>query len=184
MALFNRLVRRTLGGALLVSASALAHPASPDAPQIRTEYAMRLHAPLFAPHAVGRELLIFHPKDGGYLSGPGLQGKVINPSGDWVRVLPNGNMKIDVRLTLKMDDGELVYMTYGGILKAPDPASWSRFMSGKKINAPEWYYVITPSFETTSKKYQWLNDVQGIGKFVSIQTGEDAHVAFDIFLVR
>jgi hypothetical protein len=34
------------------------------------------------------------------------------------------------------------------------------------------------------EKYAWLNQVQGIGKFVSIQAGADAYVTFDIYDVR
>jgi len=83
-----------------------------------------------------------------------------------------------------MDDGELLYMTYGGVLKKPDARSWERFMKGEKITAPQWYYVIAPLFETASRKYAWLNDVQAVGKFVSIQTGPQAHVTFDLYAVR
>jgi hypothetical protein len=39
--------------------------------------------------------------------------------------------------------------------------------------------------ETQSKKYaRRLNDIQGVGKSVSIQTGEEAWVQFDIYSVR
>jgi hypothetical protein len=93
-------------------------------------------------------------------------------------------MRIDVRMTARLDDGELLYVTYGGVLRKPDDASWARFMAGEKISAPQWYYVVTPQFETISKKYAWLNDIQAIGRFVSIQTGEQAHVAFELLEVK
>jgi hypothetical protein len=151
---------------------------------VMTHFLMRLHAPLAAPDQLTSTLLVFHPRDGGTVEGPGLHGTIISPTGDWVRVMPNGNMKIDVRMTLRMDNGDLVFMSYGGILKKPDAASWQRFTSGEAIRAPEWYYVITPVFETASTKYAWLNDVQAIGTFTSIQTGTAAHVSFDVFAVQ
>jgi hypothetical protein len=151
--------------------------------RIDTEYLMTLYAPLHPPQAANQNLLIFYPRDGGTLSGR-VTGKLLSPAGDWVRVMPDGTMRIDVRLSAELDDGSLLYVTYGGVLRKPDRESWARFQSGEKIEAPAWYYVITPNFETTSKKYAWLNSVQGIGKFVSIQSGAVAHVRFDIYAVR
>lgn len=151
--------------------------------KVDTQYLATLYAPLHAPQPANTNLLIFHPRDGGTLTGR-LNGKLISPAGDWVRVLPDGNMRIDVRLTAELDDGSLAYITYGGVLRKPDEASWAEFLGGKKITSPSWYYVITPTFETTSKKYAWLNGVQAIGKFISIRTGPDAHVKFDLYIVN
>ena len=187
--LFNapfRLHRLLLGSLLTTGVVALdGGAAAADAPAatLRTEHLASLYAPLHLPLAANANLLIFHPRPGGTLRGR-INAEVIDPAGDWVRVMPNGSMRIDVRLTAKLDDGELLYMTYGGVLKKPDEASWARFMAGDKVSAPQWYYVITPQFETSSKKYAWLNDVQAIGKFTSIQTGPQAHVAFEILEVR
>jgi len=75
-------------------------------------------------------------------------------------------------------------MTYGGVLAKPSAESWQRFLGGDPINAPAWHYVIAPTFETGSAKYSWLNQVQDIGKFVSIQTGSHAQVTFDAYDVR
>jgi hypothetical protein len=182
-------LHRLLVGSLLiptivaVDAAGVPEAASPTMAPLRTEFLASLHAPLYLPLSANANLLIFHPKAGGTLRGR-INAEVIDPTGDWVRVMPNGSMRIDVRLTAKLDDGELLYVTYGGVLKKPDEASWSRFLAGEKIDSPQWYYVITPQFETTSKKYAWLNDVQAIGRFTSMQTGEQAHVAFEILEVR
>ncbi len=171
----------TLAAGLGASAADAKGPSKTTA--VSTEYIATMYAPLNAPQAANSNLLIFHPKDGGRFDGA-ITAQLVNPAGDWVRVMPNGSMRIDVRLTAKLDDGELLYVTYGGVLRKPDAASWERFMKGEKISAPSWYYVITPVFETVSKSYAWLNDVQAVGKLVSIQTGAEAHVQFDIYAVR
>lgn len=175
---------------MLVAATLLA-PAFPSAVEaapstatgIETEYLATLYAPLQPPQAVTSTLLVFHPRDGGSLTGK-VNGKLLQPAGDWVRILPDGNMRIDVRLSVELDDGSPLYMTYAGVLRKPDEKSWNAFLQGERISAPEWYYVIAPYFETSSKKYAWLNGVQGLGKFVSIQTGPNAHVKFDIYVVK
>ena len=148
-----------------------------------TEFLATLFAPLNAPQSPNANLLVFFPRPGGTLRGR-INAEVIDPTGDWVRIMPNGSMRIDVRMTARLDDGELLYVTYGGVLRKPDDASWARFMAGEKISAPQWYYVVTPLFETASKQYACLNDIQAIGRFVSIQTGEQAHVAFELLEVK
>ena len=129
-------------------------------------------------------MLVFQPRSTGSVTGPEIKGDLITPTGDWVRIQPNGSMRIDVRGIIRLDDGSLALVTYGGVLAKPSAESWKRFMAGDKISSPEWHYVVAPTFETGSSKYSWLNDVQAIGKFVSIQTGNEAHVAFDIYEVR
>jgi Protein of unknown function (DUF3237) len=54
----------------------------------------------------------------------------------------------------------------------------------KREGANDEYFIISPTFETTSKKYAWLNDVVAIGKIVSHKMGEGSHVTYDIFIVR
>lgn len=147
-------------------------------------FLMRLYAPLLAPEKIDDSLVIFQPRDGGYVAGPKINGEIVSPTADWVRVMPDGTMRIDVRSLVKMDDGSTVLITYGGVLAKPSAESWTRFMAGEKISAPEWYYVVAPNFETSSQSLAWLNGVQAVGKFISIQTGSDAHVAFDIYAVR
>ncbi|HEV8696013.1 MAG TPA: DUF3237 domain-containing protein [Lysobacter sp.] len=169
--------------ALMGMVSGVSASDTPHAPPIETEYLATLFAPLYPPQAANQNLLIFHPRGGGTLAGR-INGKLLPPGGDWVRVMPDGTMRIDVRLSAELDDGSVLYVTYGGVLRKPDEETWKRFLGGQKIEAPQWYYVITPNFETASKKYAWLNGVQAIGKFVSIQTGEEAHVKFDIYEVK
>jgi hypothetical protein len=155
-------------------------PAAVPAPR----FLMRLHAPLYPPSPIGNNLLVFHPRDGGTIEGPTIRAALEQPGGDWVRTLPDGSMRIDVRLLLKLDDGNTALMSYGGVLAKPSAETWKRFLAGDQITAPTWHYVIAPTFETGSEKYAWLNQVQGIGKFVSIQAGTNAHVTFDIYDVR
>jgi uncharacterized protein DUF3237 len=132
------------------------------------KFLMRIFAPLEAPAQVTPTLIVFQPRGAGSIAGPNIKGELITPTGDWVRIQPNGSMRIDVRGQIRLDDGSLALVTYGGVLSKPSPESWTRFMSGEKISSPEWHYVVAPTFETGSSKYGWLNDVQAVGKFVSI----------------
>jgi hypothetical protein len=179
----NPYLKKIAAHLLLFGLLSPAQSAPAQSANIETEYLATLYAPLYPPQAANQNLLIFHPRTGGTLSGR-VSGKLISPAGDWVRVMPDGTMRIDVRLSVELDDGSPLYITYGGVLRKPDPESWARFQKGEKIVAPGWYYIITPNFETTSSKYAWLNGVQAIGKFVSIQSGAEGHVRFDIYEVK
>jgi Protein of unknown function (DUF3237) len=35
---------------------------------------------------------------------------------DWLRVMPSGFNRLDVRLTNRTDDGQLIFMTYCGVI--------------------------------------------------------------------
>jgi len=58
---------------------------------------------------------------------------------------------VDARLTLRTDDGALIYMTYGGRLDLSNPAAGI-------------FAYVAPTFETGDPRYAWLNAVQAVGK--------------------
>ena len=52
---------------------------------------------------------------GGTFEGPKLRGEVLPGGGDWIRRRADGVMQLDVRATLRTDDGALIYVQYSGI---------------------------------------------------------------------
>ena len=52
---------------------------------------------------------------GGRFEGPRLKGTIHSPTGDWLTVRGDGSYKLDVRGTLRTDDGAVILMTYNGI---------------------------------------------------------------------
>ena len=60
--------------------------------------------------------------DGGTFEGARLKGAVLRGGSDWVLGRPDGSLQLDVRLTLKTDDGELIGMTYRGFRHGPAQA--------------------------------------------------------------
>jgi hypothetical protein len=96
---------------------------------------------------------VIYTVKGGTFEGPKLKGKVRPVGGDWVLRLDSVTTKLDVRLLLETEDGQLISNTYTGFVhNNPDGST---------------YWRITPVFETSSKKYAWLNHLiaVGIGKF-------------------
>lgn len=105
-----------------------------------------------------------YPITGGTIAGDRINGIVIPGGGDWVTFRADGSAVLDVRGTLKTDDGALVYVWYRGIVAG---------------GANGMYWRTTPVFETVSEKYAWLNNVVAVG----VQTGEiqEGRVLYEVF---
>jgi uncharacterized protein DUF3237 len=162
-------------------------PGLADGPtsEVRAEYLMTFVAPLDPSTDIDSSLSISSVgRGGGWAKGPRIKGTFVPPGGDWLHVLPSGAMRVDVRLTLKTDDGALIYITYNGVLKesgvSEAKANRGDVLTYKDVE----YFVVAPSFETSAPRYAWLNDVQAIAKMVELKEGEGGYMKYDVFVVR
>jgi hypothetical protein len=146
---------------------------------IETEYLSTAEATIEAPLSVGSRLVVNVPP-GGSVKGPKLNGTFVAPTGDWLIPMPDGSLRLDVRAMIKTDDGELIMATYSGAI-VPSKEVMERFNKGEVITSKDEYFIVAPQFTTASKKYEWLNQVQAIGKMVTVQQGK---IVYDWFLVR
>jgi len=155
-----------------------------QATQIETEYLMTYLAPLDAPVVVDGSLQIFNVPSGGWAKGPKINGTLLSPGGDWLRMMPSGVFRLDVRATVRTDDGADIYVSYNGVIRQ-SAESVERLMKGEVLTDKDVpYFVTAPTFQTSSEKYAWLNGVQAIGKMVELKGGEGGYVKYDVFVVR
>ena len=103
------------------------------------------------------------PVTGGTFGGPEIQGTVHPGGADWITQVA-GHSSLDVRITLETDDGELIYMSYTGIIST---------------GAGGLYWRVRPIFHTASEKYDWLNHTVFVGKNKQVA----GKVAYDIFRI-
>ncbi|MBC5767966.1 DUF3237 domain-containing protein [Ramlibacter albus] len=100
---------------------------------------------------------------GGEFTGERLRGTVVGtPAGDWLLQRNDGVTVLDVRLLLRTEDGELIYMSYRGLRHGPADVM-ARLAAGEVVDPASYYFRIVPVFETASKKYGWLNKVVAVG---------------------
>ena len=93
----------------------------------------------------------------GTFEGDRLRGTVQpSPGGDWLLLRSDGVLCLDVRLTLKTDDGDLIYMRYSGMRHGPKEVM-DRLNKGEAVDPALYYFRSVPVFETASLKYGWLN---------------------------
>ncbi|PWU04036.1 MAG: DUF3237 domain-containing protein [Terriglobia bacterium] len=102
---------------------------------------------------------------GGRFEGPRLKATVQTPAGDWITNRADGSYRLDVRLTLKTDDGALILVTYNGI--------------GQTTNAGASLRV-APLFETGDSRYVWLTRLQAVGVGERVGTT----VKYDIYALK
>src|SRR5262245_28857294 len=127
-------------------------PAASSAPApLRTEFLMDIILDVAAPQNLGARRIV--PVTGGTFEGPKLKGTAL-PGPDWILARADGVNELNVRVTLKTDDDQLIYITYRGLMFTP--------------KGGELYWRTTPIFETGAPKYEWLNKIiaVGVGKTV------------------
>jgi len=92
---------------------------------VAAEYLMTLHAPIAgAPQRIDDTLTIFH-SDTGTVEGPRIKGRILAPTGDWLRTMPGGTLRVDARMSIATDDGAQIHVQYGGVI-AIAPADFAR----------------------------------------------------------
>lgn len=102
---------------------------------------------------------------GGTFAGDRLRGHVLPGGGDWAVFRPDGVMALDVRLSLRADDGALIKMTYGGRWVNPPEVRSEMADPARRVGVDpsRYYFRTTPLFETGSEQHAWLNDVVCVG---------------------
>ncbi|MFN8642596.1 MAG: DUF3237 domain-containing protein [Candidatus Binatia bacterium] len=111
--------------------------------------------------------------DGTFRGAP-LRGTIVPGGGDWV-LISDTVSRLDIRLTLKTDDGWPIYLQAFGIIAVND-AVRRRLQDPNLItDYGETYFMTQPRFETgddldrntgrpVTNPYQWLNDVVVVGQ--------------------
>jgi hypothetical protein len=139
------------------------------AQKLESEFLYKINLTLDAPIDIDKVPIgkrVIYPITGGTFEGPKLKGKVRAFGADWVLRLDSATTKLDVRLLLETDDGQLISSTYSGIV----------------YNNPNGttYWRTTPVFETSSKKYAWLNYILAVG----VGSMSKGGVSYEVFSIK
>ncbi len=113
---------------------------------------------------------------GGRVEGPRVNGEVLPGGGDWALIDDENTLRLDARITLRTDDGALIFGCYRGVITPIDPATVIKVISGE-AQPGEFYYRTTPSFETGDGRYAWLNTMVCVGVGNLSRSG----VSYDVF---
>src|SRR5437868_1222151 len=105
------------------------------------------------PHGTRRTV----PLNGGDFEGPRLRGTILSGgSADWLLLRADGVLEMDLRVTLRTDDGALISMKSFGLRHGP-PEVIAAIGRGETVDPATYYFRTTPRFETSAPKYDFLN---------------------------
>jgi hypothetical protein len=99
--------------------------------------------------------------EGGSFEGDRLSGEVVSGN-DWQAVRTDSCIKLDVRLVLRTTDGALIVMTYQ-CLRAGPPSVIEKLDKGEAVDPASYYFRMSPLFETSAPKYDWMNRLIAVG---------------------
>ena len=127
---------------------------------MNTRLLMTLRVTVAPPHSIGA---VPHgtrrtaPLTGGEFEGPRLRGVVLpGGSGDWLLLRGDGVLELDLRATLRTDDGALISMNSFGLRHGP-PDVMAAMARGEPVDPATYYFRTTPRFETAHPAYAFLN---------------------------
>ncbi len=140
-----------------------------NAQKLESEFLYKITLSLDNPIDTGKSPFgtrIAYPIKGGTFEGPKMKGKVKAVGEDWLMKVDETTNKLDVRLVLETEDGQLITCTYPGIVHTNEDKTS--------------YWRITPTFQTNSKKYEWLNYIIAVGKGLF----ENGSVTYEVFTIK
>ena len=103
---------------------------------------------------------------GGSFEGPRFRGTIL-PAGsaDWLLLRSDDVLELDLRCTLRTDDGALISMSSFGLRHGP-PEVIAAIGRGERVDPSTYYFRTTPRFATAHPAYGFLNRV------VAVATGD------------
>ncbi|WP_019394323.1 DUF3237 domain-containing protein [Priestia filamentosa] len=133
-------------------------------------------APMVVGHTrLGRRQFI--PIKGGKIAGE-INGNIIDGGADSQIIRANGRTDLSARYVIETNDGELIYIENNGIRQVSERFR-DRASKGEIIDPEHVYFRTVPTFETSSEKYEWLEN----SLFVGAALRTDTKVVLDIYKV-
>src|SRR5580765_5512354 len=136
---------------------------------MNTRLLMTLHVNVSTPQNIGA---VPHgnrrtvPLNGGDFEGPRLRGTVLpDGSADWLLLRADGVLELDLRVTLRTDDGALIAMKSFGLRHGP-PEVMAAIARGERVDPATYYFRTTPRFATAQPAYAFLN------RLVAVASGD------------
>jgi Protein of unknown function (DUF3237) len=135
-------------------------------------------APIYCPDAGGGAMFI-GGVTGGRFQGDRISGDVLPAGGDWARISACGVARLDVKMVLRSDQGDIITMHYAGRMHGPGD-TLRRLSMGEAIGSDQYYMRIAPVFETHAAAIAWLDGVVAVGKGEVVAPGKLLYKIFEI----
>lgn len=112
------------------------------------------------PGRAGRRRII--PIVGGRVTGPRLNGRILDLGADWQTLYGDGMAELDTRYAMETTDGAVIEIVNYGYRHGP-PEVIAALARGEEV-APDAYYMRTQArLETGDARYAWVNRTLFVG---------------------
>ena len=133
---------------------------------MKLEHLMSCHVDLKTPVEIGKGPLgtrtIFDVLSG-TAKGPRVKGTFLQSGGDWLLIDESGVGRLDVRGTLKTDDGARIYVHYHGVLEMNEKVVGA-LGRGEATAYGDTYFMTQPRYESGDPRYAWMNRVVAVAE--------------------
>lgn len=96
------------------------------------------------------------PITGGTVTGPRLQGTVVEGGTDWQHLHPDGLTELVARYLIRASDGTLITVVNRGLRHGP-PDVMARLIAGEKVDPALIYFRAIPTLEAPPGPHDWVN---------------------------
>ena len=118
------------------------------------------------------------PITGGTVTGPRLNGKILNVGADWQTIFSTGLAELDTRYAFETDDGALIEIRNYGYRHGPAEVIQA-LARGEPVPHEDYYMRTHATLESGDARYAWVNHTL----FVGTGMREQARVIVDLYEV-
>jgi hypothetical protein len=151
--------------------------------EIKLEHLFEVVGYVTAPIPIGPSswgVRLIFPIVEGMVKGPRVNGKFRPFGADWGLIRGDNCLELDVRSVIETDDGALIHTYYNGIVDMTKEQV-DKIMVGEIPHGLDFY--VTPRFETSNEKYQWLTRIQTVGRGSVEPEGDRLKVSYSWYVL-
>jgi hypothetical protein len=102
------------------------------------------------------------PIIGGEVTGPRLQGRILNLGADWQTIFEGGLAELDTRYAMETDDGAVIEIINYGYRYGPKDVM-EAVARGEEVDPNSYYMRTHARLETGDARYDWVNRTLFVG---------------------
>ncbi len=102
------------------------------------------------------------PIIGGTVSGPRLNGRILNVGADWQTLFADGLAELDTRYAMETDDGATIEIINYGYRHGPKEVL-DAVARGEPVDPASYYMRTHARLETGDERYSWVNRTLFVG---------------------
>lgn len=102
------------------------------------------------------------PIIGGAVSGPRLNGRILDVGADWQTIFDSGLAELDTRYAMETGDGAVIEIVNYGFRHGPDEVI-AAVARGEDVDPASYYMRTQARLETGDARYDWVNRTLFVG---------------------